>query len=198
MPIFDLHVHLRNRSACSHLSLAEIMQNLNETIQGICVTDHFILEAFEVSPHIPFKILFGVELTCKLRSFGPEQGDILAYGIPKLPPPHFTVTEVIDWIHDQGGCAVAAHPFSPLRNQFGESVINYPFDALELNGVESLQINRKTRTFAKRMGVPLIGGSDAHAPFSLNTIATSFPNPIRNIQDIVQAIKKQECSPYFF
>jgi len=58
---------------------------------------------------------FGGELTCR-------EGDILAYGINMKPLKNLGKAQIIDFIHRQGGIAVATHPFSKCYFAFHDAV----------------------------------------------------------------------------
>jgi hypothetical protein len=133
-----------------------------------------------------FNTFFGVEVAS-------TEGDILAYGITMVPSKGLRASQIISSIHRQGGIAVAAHPFSNRHLAFHDTVYNYNFDAIEINGSIGKSNNEKARRAAKSMGLPLIGGSDAHSKDQLNTIATLFRKPINSMGDIVKAIKEKEC-----
>jgi len=186
MPVFDMHIHLENRSSCSHLSINQLKENLSHIYDGICVTDHHLLTHAKYVSIIGVKVFFGVEITC-------DQGDILAYGINKMPPNRQNAEEVLNFIHKQGGVAVCAHPFSPHHYSFQDSVYDFNFDAIEINGSISNKYNKPARKAAEIMKLPTIGGSDAHSREQLNQMGTKFSIKIKTIEDIIFAIKEQKC-----
>src|SRR4029450_10551158 len=64
-------------------------------------------------------------------------GHLLGLFLEELVPPGLTALETIARIHDQGGLAVAAHPFHPLRGvdrgqySVGRLIPDLPLDASE-------------------------------------------------------------------
>jgi len=188
MTIFDMHLHLDLRSRCSNLSLDNLKSSLSKKIDGICFTDHWLLNPKRSYPIRNIKVFYGVELDCVL-------GDVLAYGIDSIPlrKRNLPANTIIDHIHKQGGIAVCAHPFSNRHDGFGKYVFDYDFDAIEVNGtiLEGLQV--KAEKAAIEMDIPTIGGSDAHSYRQLNTMVTKFEVPIDSMDDIVKAIKNKEC-----
>ena len=188
MTIIDMHVHLCNRSRCSNLSAESLNENISKQIDGICLTDHWILHPKKFYSIRDVKVFHGVEFDCVL-------GDILAYGIDSIPlrKRNLPAEKIINHIHDQGGIAVCAHPFSNRHDGFGKYVFDYDFDAIEVNGtiLEGLQV--KAEKAAIEMDIPTIGGSDAHSYRQLNTVVTKFDMPINSMDDIVRAVKNKEC-----
>ena len=79
MTIIDMHVHLKYRSRCSNLSAEDLNENISQKLDGICLTDHWLIKEKQTNPfsdHI--KIFYGVEMDCML-------GDILGYGFQLFP-----------------------------------------------------------------------------------------------------------------
>lgn len=188
MTIIDMHVHLANRSRCSNLSAESLNDTISKQFDGICLTDHWMLNPKKLYSIRDIKVFHGVEFDCVM-------GDILAYGINSLPlrKRNMPAAKIINHIHKQGGIAVCAHPFSNRHDGFGKYVYDYNFDALEVNGtiLEGLQV--KAEKAASEMDIPTIGGSDAHSYRQLNTVGTKFEVSINSIDDIVKAVKNKEC-----
>ncbi len=190
MTIIDMHMHLKYRSRCSNLSAEDLNENISSKLDGICLTDHWLLKEKQINPfHDHIKVFYGVEIDCLL-------GDILCYGIPSLPlrKRNLTADYIIQFVHDRGGIAVCAHPFSNRHAGFEKYVYDYEFDALEVNGSLDAEHQNKALEAAEKMGIPVIGGSDAHSVRQMNTVATKFDIPIDCIEDIVKAVKNNECS----
>ncbi|MHA1168410.1 MAG: PHP domain-containing protein, partial [Candidatus Hodarchaeales archaeon] len=103
--LIDTHLHSVNGSADSNLSIQMIAKNLHPKIEVIVITDHDFLPSNTEPIFVQGRlVLFGVELTT-------FQGHLLAYGIRELPSTNLEVREVIDFVHDQDGVVIAAHPF---------------------------------------------------------------------------------------
>lgn len=187
--IIDMHLHIEGRSHCSVLPLEELYRGLSPKLNGICITDHGIIDQIRHLHLEEFKVFYGVELWS-------NKGDILAYGIEHiLPSKDLRAKDIIGFIHHHGGIAVAAHPFSNRHNAFHDSVYDFEFDAIEINGAIGKKENEMARQAAESLGLPLIGGSDAHSIKQLNTVATEFENEISSIEDIVKSIKNRKCKP---
>ena len=183
-----MHLHLQYRSRCSNLSINDLYNNLSEKFDGICITDHWRLKPIINNPFQDTMVFVGVEITCIM-------GDVLAYGIQSAPirNKHLNAKKVIDLIHNQGGIAVCAHPYSNRHHGFADYVFDYEFDAIEVNGALDKKYKDMAKNAASIMDIPVIGGSDAHSVRQLNTVGTKFEMPINTIEDIVIAVKKKKC-----
>lgn len=186
MPLFDLHLHVEKRSPCSILSLVDLYDGLSDKLDGICITDHHVIDPLKGLSSLGITVLFGVEITT-------GEGDILAYGISKMPLKRDSAAEVINFIHKNDGVAVCAHPYSPRHFSFNDHLYEFDFDAIEVNGSMAKKYNVLAKRAAKIMDLPTIGGSDAHSKNQLNTMSTSFSIPIKTIEDVVYAIKNKKC-----
>jgi hypothetical protein len=190
MTIIDTHIHIEGRSSCSILPAQELYGNLSHQLDGICITDHWVLKEYKKLTLSEFKVFFGVEV----RS---NEGDILAYGLDMLPSHDLTTEQMIDFIHKHNGVAVAAHPFSNRHLAFHDGVFNYNFDAIEINGAIGKGSNELAKQAAISMDLPMTGGSDAHSVDQLNSIATHFDTKIESVRDIVNAIRAKKCHPIY-
>ena len=167
-----------------------LTQHISTKIDGICITDHDLFQAEQKFLKRRVKVFFGAELTTRL-------GDILVYGVSQLPLLYYDLHQTFREIHNNGGIIISAHPFAKQRSAFGEAVYDYYFDAIEINGGASKQENESAKQAAKILDVPLVGGSDAHFPDQLNSVATLFETKIESMHDIVTAVKNHECKPIF-
>jgi predicted metal-dependent phosphoesterase TrpH len=176
----DLHIH----TTCSDgFSTPERLAKhlLGLGLDVVAVTDHDTLEG-------------SLRLRDALAGEGPEvivgeevssgQGHVLALFVERQVRSGMSAAATVDAIHEQGGLAIAAHPFmlpwAPGRPFFvgvGELAWELPFDAIEVvNGAPGLTLaNRRAR---RRNGVatrPSLGGSDSHVMRSVGQVHTVFP-----------------------
>ncbi len=90
-------------------------------------------------------------------------GHMIAMGISEPVKPRLPLDDTIDLIHDQGGIAIAPHPFDVrgegVRDEFIKADAVEVFNSLNLTRVE----NSLTRAKARKSGLPAVGGSDAHS-----------------------------------
>jgi predicted metal-dependent phosphoesterase TrpH len=188
--LLDLHVHT-NISWDGKIKIGNLLRKLKEIgLDGIAITDHNSYEAIpkakEIAVKYDVKVFQGIEISSK-------DGHILAYGVEEKPPYKKSVEETIEWIHDNGGAAVCAHPFSLTSPSMGEDVYHNKFDALEINASCTQSSNHAAELAARLMNVHLVGGSDAHYLNSVGLVTTFFYDEITNEDELIAAIKKGNC-----
>lgn len=193
----DLHMHEKRHSLDSFLALEEIVEIAKKRgLDAICITDHDSMElreyAEEYSKKTGFPIFVGIE-------FFSLQGDILAFGIDHYPEERVDAQEFIDYVHEQGGVVISAHPFRHNRRGLeGNLDILKGVDAIEiLNGSTLPDATMMAVRYAKKYGFAITGGSDCHYPDKVGICATYFPNEIKTMDDLVAAIRNRECQPAF-
>ncbi len=193
----DLHMHEKNYSLDSFLSLEEMVEIAKKRgLDAICITDHDSMGlreyAAEYSKKTGFPIFVGIE-------FYSLQGDILAFGIDRYPEERVSAQEFIDYVHEQGGVVVSAHPFRHNRRGLEDNLDTLRgVDAIEiLNGSTLADATMMAVMYARKYGFAITGGSDCHYPDKVGTCATYFPNEIKTMDDLVNAIRNHECQPAF-
>ena len=168
----DLHLHttcsdgmptpeaLARRLARSRLAVA-------------AVTDHDRIEgALRVEEALAGsgpEIIIGSEVSSR-------DGHVLALFVVHDVPPGMSAEATIAAIHDQGGLAVAAHPYS-LALGVGDLAAQLPFDGVEiLNGSPLMEMsNARAVARLARTSAALLGGSDAHVASAAGQVHTLFP-----------------------
>lgn len=178
--IADLHMH----TTCSDgFSTPERLARhlLDLGLDVVAVTDHDTLEG-------------SLRVRDALAGEGPEvivgeevssgQGHILALFVERPVRAGMSAAATVDAIHDQGGLAIAAHPFmlpwAPERPYFvgvGELAWELPFDGIEvINGAPLLEVaNRRAQRRNALAGRTALGGSDGHVLRSVGQVHTVFP-----------------------
>lgn len=191
----DPHIHT-NASPCGKATLNEmIRQAIHLELDAICITDHDQLIRV---PKIPDLRIFAGE---EISSYG---GHILAYGIQETIPYALDDLETIDRIHEQGGIAIAAHPYRrrlgrphvnrriPPPWSLGDEVLNLPLDGIEtLNGGNQHHENRHAHKIAKLKNYAVLGGSDAHRIQNLGAALTYCRENIETIDDFLDIFRKK-------
>ena len=193
----DLHMHEKRYSLDSTLALEEIVEIAKKRgLDAICITDHDSMGlreyAEEYSKKTGFPIFVGIE-------YFSLQGDILAFGIDHYPEDRISAQEFIDYVHEQGGVVVSAHPFRHNRRGLEWYLdILKGVDAIEiLNGSTLPDAAMVAVQYARKYGFAITGGSDCHYPDKVGICATYFPNEIKTMDDLVSAIRNRECQPAF-
>ncbi len=170
----DMHVHSAH-SGDSRMPVEEILESARRAgLHGIAITDHNeiagALEAKRKSKDLI--IIVGEEIKTL-------QGEILAYNIKRRIEPFMTMEETIEAVRKQGGLIAVSHPFDMFRSDAVRNPevlerIAKNLDFVEINGRSLPESNRKAKEFARRHGIPLIAGSDAHTPMEIGTAYTIF------------------------
>lgn len=197
MSIIDMHIHTKY-SWCSYIEIHELLSTLSQlNIDGIVITDHDEINGAKIAQKYAqekydIKVFTGIEISTL-------DGHILAYGIDEILPFELRAIDAIKEIHKQGGVAVASHPFRNFYGSLGDLVYNLGdvLDGIEVaNAMDSKQAKAQARSAAQQLDLTMIGGSDAHSLKCVGRSATIFETTIESIEDIVDAIRKNQCRPY--
>lgn len=110
-------------------------------------------------------------------------GHLIGLWLQERIPPGLPALRSIELIHAQGGLAVAAHPFHPIRGavrghrSIGTIAGDLPLDAVEVinnAGVFSRPYDAWAAVRNLEWGLPVVAGSDAHDVWYLGSAATRF------------------------
>lgn len=160
MKVFlDAHIHT-NSSPDSSINPSQLLERAVATgLNAIAIVDHDTMNGYKRIKHSAlfseFLIVPGVEVTTDL-------GEIAILGLeePMIAKDPY---EVVDSARQAGGLIFAPHPFDMRRVSLHEKCSLLNLDAIEtVNGKCSNDANRQAKEFAKALGLPSIGGSDAH------------------------------------
>jgi predicted metal-dependent phosphoesterase TrpH len=170
--IADIHVH----TTCSdgRPTPEQLAAHLAGTrLAAVAVTDHDTIEG-------------ALRVEDALAGAGPEiviasevstaDGHVLALFVTRDVPPGRSAEWTIEAIHEQGGLAIAAHPFS-LALGVGDLAARLPFDAVEVvNGSPLMEVpNARSIRRLTHRGLARVGGSDAHVAAAAGAVHTVFP-----------------------
>jgi predicted metal-dependent phosphoesterase TrpH len=148
-------------------------------LDGVALTNHDYYEPFEGATGGP-QFIPGIEVTTTL-------GHLLIVG---PDPPHRTVAgdrtpeAVVAEAHRRECAAIIAHPFRRSRVRESEA----DFDAVEINGKHPDNAVR-VRELSDSLGVPVVGGSDAHYPFEVGRTVTRIETSELTPENVVTAIR---------
>jgi predicted metal-dependent phosphoesterase TrpH len=160
----DLHVHARERSACSVASEEDqIRAALRAGLDALAFTDHHRLAPASRlkalnERYAPFRVFSGIEIST-------DGEDVLVLGL------HDIALEDEDWaypdlhafVRERGGFLVLAHPYR-YHPDLSLDVERCPPDAVEGRSSNILPVNEaRIRSLAARLGVPMLCNSDAHS-----------------------------------
>jgi predicted metal-dependent phosphoesterase TrpH len=179
----DLHVHTTHSDG--HAGVEELLEHAASTtdLRVIAITDHDTIEgalaARSMAKEYGIEVVVGEEVTT-------ANGELLALFVEERLPPGLDAAETIAAIHDQGGLAVAAHPYHwlvpsvgrhDLRRRSSGPEPEWPLDAIEAFNAGLLVQggNRLAAATAGALGLPVLGGSDSHHLGTIGYGYTLFP-----------------------
>lgn len=191
-----LSVELHTHSSLSHDGRDPVELLLEQAravgLDALAVTDHDELEASlraaELAPDYGLVGIPGMEVTC-------EAGHVLALGITEAIPPGLSFAETLDRIREQGGLAVVPHPFQESRHGVLDKISKKELataDAIEVYNSRLLtgRSNRQAERFARRRGLPMTAGSDAHIAEMVGQAVTTVDADEASVSAILEAIRQ--------
>jgi predicted metal-dependent phosphoesterase TrpH len=126
------------------------------------------------------------------------EGQIIGLFLSKQIEPWQSPMAVLNQIHNQGGIAIAPHPFDAMRE--GLTTITEHVEALD--AIETLnsrclrnQYNERATAFATEHNLPATGGSDAHFAYELGTALTEIQTDEESLGKVRQAILSGQMQP---
>ena len=164
----DLHIHSIYSHDATTTVRAILKQAVDVALDVIAITDHDeirgALEAQQLAPQYGIEVIPGAEVST-------SDGHLVALFIKTLPPAGMSIIDTLLHIGEQGGIAIAPHPFNNLPNSLSlEAVLgalHHPLAKGSLKGMETY--NFGTQSFdkmARKLSVFLpfakIASSDAH------------------------------------
>lgn len=191
---------------------------------GIAITDHvsakggFAGARANRDPH--FTVIPGIEYATEVGHVlglfiarEPDLGDYLAPFASRKKSPVLPLKPVVQAIHAEGGIAVLAHPFESTRDLPGglfrqeresNGALKEDFlDALEAHNARActrrnLDANKKARDYARNLGIPTTGGSDAHMAWEVGRAGCVIDSlqPGASLDDIKKAILSGQARPF--
>ncbi len=177
----DLHVHTTYSGIPGYPFLRDSVITLEDVIElsqtknidGVAITDHntiagaLKLKEYVKRQNLNLSVIVGEEV----RTLS---GDIVALDVDSKIKHGTSVEETLDRIRECNGLAVACHPYA--WNGVGEKIVKtQKFDIIEtLNSCASRTANIKAKELARSLGLPEIGGSDAHRPEILGNAITEM------------------------
>ncbi len=181
----DMHVH-STYSGDSDGRPEDILKKAESVgLDGLALMDHNTLEGYRSVKNKKSSLILvpGIEVST-------EEGHVMAIGLQEEIGKQLTMAEAIDKINEQGAIAAAPHPYRYWSGMTEENLFSNNWTAIEgLNGRSWHSKNVKARKAAKKMNLPIIGGSDAHRLKTVGKAYTIFDN-IDSWEDVITQIKK--------
>jgi hypothetical protein len=191
----DLHVHTTFSDGT--LTPEDILNYyaMFPELHVVAITDHDTLDGAlrvrEFRDAHP-EVFSGVEVIVG-EEVSTRDGHVLGLFLEHWVPPGLPAAETIARIHEQGGLAIAAHPYThllPFTDLRGVKslILTLPFDAVETrnSNITEWYANYWTSWQARSRGLCAVGSSDAHFQEAIGRCYTLFAG--RTAADLRRAI----------
>ena len=217
MYFYELHCHTKTASLCSKVRPEDYIQfYIDKGYSGMVVTDHFYHGNTSVDRHLPWTEF--VDKFCegfyRAKKVGDEKGFTVLFGFEQKftdgTDEYIVLGITPEWlkanpqirdmkrvqffktVRAAGGFVIQAHPF---RICYYISDIRLSLDYVD--AVEVLNIghddkySRQALEYAKRLGLPMTGGSDIHSLKDRDVVSgVAFDREIHTIDEMIKEIKE--------
>lgn len=162
---YDFHIHSKY-SRDSRTLLKDILRTATDkNLNGIAICDHDEvkggLKALEIVKANPKK--YGDFVVIPGTEVSTSKGHVLVLGVTENIPSFMTPEETTDYARDLNALSIIAHPFRKSAHGIGY-LGGSGADAAETFNSKCITngSNKKAKKEAERIGMPQVGGSDAH------------------------------------
>jgi predicted metal-dependent phosphoesterase TrpH len=201
----DLHIHSKYSGIMKYMGLkfpdsVEEPKNIMKHAQRkglsvVAITDHNTirggLETKKLEKEYGVEVIVGSEIMTK-------EGEILGLYLNEEIPKGLSAEETIEKIHEQGGLAVAPHPYSPICHALGDKIFKLKLDGVEVFNayhrdgiVNNIALKKVMKNYHKKP-VAFIGNSDGHLAKMVGNGYTMFKGD--SADDLYDAIVKRKTS----
>lgn len=198
----DLHVHTRRYSACApSLALDKIVAVLNcGRLDGVVLTDHDVLWPKEEIQALNAKlrrgrIYRGIEASsCN--------GHFLLIGVEEMGAIHLgdPLETLQSEAHGQGAAVIWAHPhqrYSQITQPLDGARLPVGIDAIEVaSTVTTDKATAAAQELARRHGLPMVAGSDAHCAAAVGQALTRLAELPADEGALAEMIRRGQCEPH--
>ena len=190
MPLWhvEFHAHTRASPDAWPTPAALVRRARQVGLHRVFVTDHNALagarQAHALAPEVA---LVGLELKTR-------EGELLAYFVQEMVPPGLPPLEALDALKAQGALVALPHPLDPRRGHWRPETLERlaPLvDAVEVFNARTLspRANRAAADLARRYGLPMLVGSDAHTLGELGRCRVVLP-PFHDAESLRESLRK--------
>jgi predicted metal-dependent phosphoesterase TrpH len=188
----EFHCHTVYSGDSSNRLDALIRAARERGIERLAITDHNTIEgALKAKALAPKLVIVGEEVLT-------ERGELIAYYVREEVPKGLTVGETLRRLKAQGAFISIPHPFDLRRHGWPlEELIELlpEVDALEVFNARCLRKahNDKALAFARKWGIPMLAGSDAHSLVELGLAVTRLP-AFNSVEELRAAVRETQIS----
>ncbi|MEN6330031.1 MAG: PHP domain-containing protein [Methanobacteriaceae archaeon] len=172
--IIDTHIH-STYSGDSSSKVSDIIKYSQKIgLDAVAIADHDTMKGSKEALNRfkglhDFVIIPAMEITT-------NKGHIVALGIKEEISPDLDPAETVELIRDQGGIAVAAHPFVRYRKGLFTRISSLNIDAMETLNSRYIfgYSNWRARKMAEETNTSQLGASDAHFLGAIGSCVTEL------------------------
>ncbi|GAP15664.1 predicted metal-dependent phosphoesterase [Longilinea arvoryzae] len=183
----DLHMH----TTCSDgdNTYEEMVQGaLDLGLDLIAITDHI------VCPDVTQACLNETRLVCIPGQEVSSDQHIVGLGVTQYISPGQPYADIVTAIHNQGGLAIAAHPYTRPWVFDEATLYGIGFDAMEC-WMSNAEDNQHQIELGAQNNIACTYDSDAHEVLDLGTRYMDCSVPIYNLSDLNSALHSNLCAP---
>jgi predicted metal-dependent phosphoesterase TrpH len=172
--IIDPHIHSKYSGDATPTPVEIIKRSMEIGLDAIAIADHNSLKGSQVALKEAKNL--GNLLIIPAMEVSSSKGHIVALGVNEKIDAGMSPEETIENIRDQGGIAIAPHPFVRYREGLCNYVKNLDIDAIEtLNSRYIFGFsNWRAKKLAEKKEIPQIGSSDAHFLGAIGSCVTQI------------------------
>ncbi|QZP37091.1 PHP-associated domain-containing protein [Halobaculum magnesiiphilum] len=188
----DFQTHTNRSPECGWMAPETLVRRAESVgLDGVAITDHNTMDG--VGP--ARRAASDQFLVISAEEVDTPDGQIIGLFLEEPIEPWQSPRTVIQEIHDQGGLALAPHPFDAMRS--GLSSLSEYTDVLD--AVETINsrcvrpaYNRRALEFAQQYEIPKTGGSDSHFAHEIGTAYTDLeiPSDARAGESLADPVKQ--------
>lgn len=182
---------------------ALIYQALQKGLDGICLTEHDRLWEADAARALyeehGLPVFRGMEVTTNYTDFG----HVLVYGLERYVPGIYDVNKLAEVVRQEGAVMYLAHPFREVYKWNGESwmpsmsvteatglpVMRLSHGLEVFNGETLPHGNEFARRVCHALGLPAVGGSDAHYAPGVGNCVTEFERTFQTQSDLLDELR---------
>ncbi|WNY28098.1 hypothetical protein MmiEs2_02800 [Methanimicrococcus stummii] len=195
---YDFHIHSKY-SRDSQTPLKDILRAAaDKNLNGIAICDHDEvkggLKAAEIVRENPNK--YGNLVVIPGTEVSTSKGHVLVLGVTEKIPSFMTPEETTDYARDLNAVSIIAHPFRKAAHGIGY-LAGSGADAAETFNSKCITngSNKKARAEAERLGMPQVGGSDAHIAELVGQGYTLVNIEVNTVENVFDAILRGKTVP---